>query len=286
MGFFYQALKKATGVATDTPEETLQADLEVRQPVETTPAPTISPRVRRRFDIKHPVESLVAFLSAPVEDQNMVAMEQCRVLRARIWEMTRNKGIKSLLMTSAMPGDGKTLLSVNLAFAMSQIEHAKVLLVDVDMRRPSVSRFLGLVPDKGLNTFLANGDSFDDVCWILNDSLDLVPTMTVEENSAELLHGKQMVHFLQEAKQRYDIIILDGPPLFPIVDAQVLAPLVDAAILVVREGKTPCEMARQAAEMIKPKFIGSILNGAEHNSKSAYYGGYYRYSNKPAKKKK
>ena len=284
MGFFYQALKKATGVETsDLPEENLTAEPEAAG-LDAPTAP-VRPRAHRRFDLKHPVESLVAFLSAPVDDRNMVAMEQCRVLRARIWETMRNKGMKSLLMTSAMPGDGKTLLSVNLAFAMSQIEHARVLLVDVDMRRPSISRFLGLVPDKGLNTFLANGSAFDDVCWTLNPSLDLVPTLPVEDNSAELLHGKQMVQFLNEAKQRYDVIIMDGPPLFPIVDAQVLAPLVDAAILVVREGRTPCEMARQAAEMIKPKFIGSILNGAEHGPKSGYYGGYYRYSNKPSKKK-
>jgi capsular exopolysaccharide synthesis family protein len=286
MGFFYQALKKATGVATETPEDTLQAEVDVRRSVTDTAIDPARQRARRRFDIKHPVESLVAYLSAPAEDQNMLAMEQCRVLRARIWETMRNKNLKTLLMTSAMPGDGKTLLSVNLAFAMSQIENARVLLVDVDMRRPSVSRFLGLVPDKGLNTFIERGDAFDDVCWTLSESLDLVPTMPVEENSAELLHGRQMIQFLNEAKQRYDVIIMDGPPLFPIVDAQVLAPLVDAAILVVREGKTPCDLARQAAELIKPKFIGSILNGAEQNTKSAYYGSYYRYSAKPSKKKK
>lgn len=287
MGFFYQALKKATGVATDAPEESVEIE-QGRDATgsETTAAPRAALPKRRRFlDIKFPLESLVAFLAPPIEDQNIAAMEQCRVLRARVWETMRNKNMKSILMTSAMPADGKTLLAVNLAFAMSQIENARVLLVDVDLRRPSVSKFLNIVPDKGLSSFIRNGDTFDDVCWAVNESLDLVPTLPIEENSAELLHGKRMVEFLQEAKQRYDLVLMDGPPLFPIVDAQVLAPLVDAAILVVRAGKTPYDLSRQAAEMLKSKFIGSILNGAEQGKKSAYYGGYYRYG-APVKKKK
>src|SRR3954470_11652012 len=99
MGFFYQALKKATGVATDTPEEALQNEVEVRERAMDYAAEAPKPKAHRKFDLKHPVESLVAFLSAPVEDQNMVAMEQCRILRARIWESMRNKGMKTLLMT-------------------------------------------------------------------------------------------------------------------------------------------------------------------------------------------
>ena len=89
-----------------------------------------------------------------------------------------------------MPAEGKTLMSVNLAFALSQIEGVRVLLVDVDLRRPSLAAFLGISPDKGLNTYIQNGDSFEDVCWELTPTLDIVPTLMVEENSAELLHGQ------------------------------------------------------------------------------------------------
>jgi capsular exopolysaccharide synthesis family protein len=290
MGFFYQALKKATGVATD-PQDDKDVAIDSRSAhgvAQTVAIGDLSgeSKAHRRFDVRHPIESLVAFLSPPIEDENIVAMEHVRVLRTRIWEILKTKNLKSLLMTSAMPAEGKTLLSVNLAFALSQIENVKVLLVDVDMRRPSVGRFVGLLPEKGLNTYLTGADAFDDVVWELSESLDLVPTMPVDDNSAELLHGKQMVQFLAEAKSRYDVILMDGPPLFPIVDAQVLAPLVDAAILVVRAGKTPYDLSRQAAELLRAKFIGSILNGSEMNKKSGYYGGYYnRYGGKPTKKK-
>jgi Mrp family chromosome partitioning ATPase len=140
--------------------------------------------------------------------------------------------------------------------------------------------------DRGLNSYLLKKHGFDEVCWELTPSLDVVPTLEVDENSAELLHSQKMVDFLRTAAERYDVILLDGPPLFPIVDAQVLAPLVDGAILVVRANKTPYDLSRQAADMLKSKFIGTVLNGADHASKSGGYGGYYgRYGSKEKKKK-
>ncbi len=287
MGFFYQALKKAAGVPTSPNEElvereqpTFEEDLRDKTAAAT---PTVKPH--RKLSLKFPLESLVAFLSPPVEDENVIAMEQCRVLRARIWETMRHKQFKSLLVTSAMPAEGKTLLSVNLAFALSQIENVRVLLVDADLRRPGLARFLGMMPDKGLNNFLKGDESFDDVCWTLNDSLDFVPTQPVEEDAAELLHGQRMVEFLREAKQRYDLILMDAPPLFPIVDAQVVAPLVDAAVMVVRAGQTSFDLSRQGADILKGKLIGSILNGADVGRKTAYYGGYYTRYGSQAKKK-
>jgi capsular exopolysaccharide synthesis family protein len=288
MGFFYQALKKAAGVPTSPTEELVEReqptfDEDLRDRTVAAPAKA---KPHRKLSLKFPLESLVAFLSPPVEDANVIAMEQCRVLRARIWETMRQKNFKSLLVTSAMPAEGKTLLSVNLAFALSQIENVRVLLVDVDLRRPGLARFLGLMPDKGLNSFLKGGESFDDVCWSLNETLDFVPTQPVEEDSAELLHGQQMIEFLREAKQRYDVVVMDAPPLFPIVDAQVLAPLVDAAVMVVRAGQTSFELSRQGADLLKGKLIGSILNGAEISKRSGYYGGYYGRYGKTAKKKK
>lgn len=289
MGFFYQALKKAAGVPTSANDEFVereQPSLEEDLRDNAIVAPP-KPRAHRRFDLKFPLESLVAFLSPPVEDENVIAMEQCRVLRARIWETMRNKQLKSLLITSAMPSEGKTLLSVNMAFALSQIENVRVLLIDADLRRPGAASFLGMMPDKGLNSFLKGSESFDDVCWTLNESLDFVPTQPVQEDSSELLHGQRMIDFLREAKQRYDVIVMDAPPMFPIVDAQVLAPLVDAAVMVVRAGQTSFDLSRQGADLLKGKLIGSILNGAETGKKTAYYGGYYtRYGSQAKKKKK
>src|SRR2546429_355844 len=123
MGFFYQALKKATGVPAGVQDEpsSVTESLTSLEIAENGSASAVSHETRshRRFDLKHPLESLVAFLSPPVEEENIVAMEQCRVLRTRIWEILRTKNMKSLLLTSAMPAEGKTILSVNLAVALS-----------------------------------------------------------------------------------------------------------------------------------------------------------------------
>jgi protein-tyrosine kinase len=291
MGFFYQALKKETGVASGTPEETAISVSREDAPTDRTVV-ELAERVfdqskkaiRQTFELKHPLESLVAFLSPPVADENIVAMEQCRVLRSRVRELMQAKKMRTILITSAMPAEGKTFLAANLAFAMSHIEKTRVLLVDADLRRPSVAHFLKMEPTAGLDSFLTGGHEFDEVCWSVTSSLDIVPTRQLDENSAELLHGQKMQDFLRIATERYDVVLLDGPPLFPIVDAQVLAPLVDGAILVVRANQTPFELSRSAADLLKSKFIGSVLNGAEHMAHSGYYGGYYgRYGSKAKK---
>jgi protein-tyrosine kinase len=293
MGFFYQALKKETGVASENPEEAGIAPAHERPAASNTATEVREPNsdrsykrpVKKSFAVKHPLENLVAFLAPPVVDENIIAMEQCRVLRTRVREAMLAKKMRSILITSAMPAEGKTFLSVNLAFAMSHIENAKVLLVDADLRRPSVAHFLKMEAHSGLGSFLTGKHEFDEICFSITSSLDVVPTQQVDENSAELLHSKRMQEFLHTATERYDVILMDGPPLFPIVDAQVLAPLVDGAILVVRAGKTPFDLSRRAADLLKTKLIGSVLNGAEHMGHSSYYGGYYggRYASKGKK---
>jgi protein-tyrosine kinase len=289
MGFFYQALKKESGIASDVPDPATAStgfeDSSEHRIAAASPE-AVSARHpkshKQTFELKHPVESLVAFLAPPVANENIVAMEQCRVLRSRVRELMKAKAMRTVLITSAMPAEGKTFLSVNLAFAMSHIEKTKVLLVDADLRRPSVAHFLKMEPNAGLDSFLTGRHQFDEVCWSLTPSLDVVPSRQLEENSAELLHSQKMQDFLRRAAEDYDVVILDGPPLFPIVDAQVLAPLVDGAILVVRANKTPFELSRRAADLLKSKFIGSVLNGAEHMANSGYYDGYYggRYAGK------
>jgi protein-tyrosine kinase len=284
-------LKKETGVASESTENA--ADLpSIEEAARHTTPPTVRSHAsetvgkasKQTFEVKHPLESLVAFLSPPVAKENIIAMEQCRVLRTRVRELMQAKKMRTILITSAMPAEGKTFLAANLAFAMSHIEKTRVLLVDADLRRPSVAHFLKMEARAGLDSFLTSTQDFDEVCWSVTPSLDVVPSRQLDENSAELLHGQRMQDFLRIATERYDVVLLDGPPLFPIVDAQVLAPLVDGAILVVRANQTPFELSRRAADLLKSKFIGSVLNGAEHMAQSGYYGGYYgRYGSKGKK---
>ena len=288
MDFLYQAIKKAAGVEEAPTKnvavevlpqpEPVRADLKLAQT--SNPAALDRPKKsapgRKTFEVKHPLDNLVAFLSHPVLEPNIAAMEQCRVLRARLREIINTRKVRSILLTSAMQGEGKTLLSVNLAYALSQIEGMKVLLVDADLRRPSVGSFLKMGKVEGLNKYLVDQAKFEDVCWKLTPSLDVVPTRELREDSAEMLQGNRIREFLAEATSNYNVVLLDGPPMFPIVDAQVLAQLVDGAVLVVRAHQTPFDSVRQAADLLRSKLIGTILNGIERLPDNHYYSGYMR----------
>jgi protein-tyrosine kinase len=295
MGFFYQAIKRATGQPVEeTPPHTPKAaESAVPSPqaaaasavaVETAPAPAIPARVleppRQTFTLKGQIEKLVAFLTPPILDPNILAMEQCRVLRTRLWEVMRARKVKTLLVTSAIPEEGKTVLAVNLAFALAQLEGVRVLLVDADLRKPSVGNFLKMTPPKGLNTYLRDGAAFEDVCWRVNSNLDVVPSLPLMEESAELLHSSRMQTFLQEVSRSYDIIVVDAAPLIPVADTQVLAPLLDGAVLACRAHSTPAELVKQSAEMLGSKLLGTILNGAKRPPQSRYYTGYLGKSTK------
>lgn len=282
MGFFYQAMKKATGVPVE-PEKSAEAAVPMPENTAVAVAvdePPVSERVPTRtvshsFEVQHPLQNLVAFLAPPILEANIAAMEQCRVIRTRLKDTMLARKAKSLLITSATPDEGKTLMTVNLGYALSQLEGMKVLMVDADLRKPSIHQFLGMPAGQGLHTFLQEPVSFHDVCWKLTPSLSVVPAGPMSGDSAEMLHGKRMQEFLQTAGQEFNVVLVDGPPLFPIVDAQVLAPLVDAAVLIVRAHQTPFDLARQATDVLKSKFIGAILNGVEHMPHHSYYGNYY-----------
>jgi len=298
MGFFYQAIKRATGQPADEPKpETARetaaaavamsaapAAIEASVAVEAPPQVSVPTRVveapKQTFALKGQLEKLVAFLTPPVLDPNILAMEQCRVLRTRLWEVMRARKIKTLLVTSAIPEEGKTVLAVNLAFALAQLEHVRVLLVDADLRKPSVANFLKMSPPKGLGNYLRDGVAFSDVCWRLNSNLDVVPTLPLMEESAELLHSSRMQAFLQEAGRDHEVIVVDAAPLIPVADTQVLAPLLDGAVLACRAHSTPAELVKQSADMLGSKLLGTILNGAKRPPQSRYYTGYLGKSTK------
>ena len=289
MGFFYQAMKKATGQPVeDAPETVVDLMPAVEEPTapaapfaSTTSAPipnVTAPRSaatatipRQRLQIPAKVEKLVAVLSPPVLDGHVSAMEECRLIRSRVREAMRARKAKTLMLTSSSAGEGKTLLSVNLAYALSQLENTRILLIDADLRRPAVSKFLSARPQFGLGDFLKGSVSFGDICYEVSKSLDVMPAGNPIEDSAELLPGQRMQALLAEASARYDLVLLDAPPVFPIADAQVLVGMVDAAALVVRADANSYELAVEAAEILKPKCIGTILNCARNVQHSDYY---------------
>lgn len=302
MGFFFQAIQKAVGA--EPAEQEQQATPVAVAPagngaVAAVPARVASPAVpapaapaaeqtvavvndnpfvrttRRPYQLPQTLERLVSVAAMPLVGGNIQAIEQSRVIRTRMVQLMKTRKLRSIMITSAMPSEGKSLTSCNLAFSMSQLQGKKVLLLDADLRKPTVSENLQIKVKKGLNTFLAGRATLDEVCLDPSPSITVLPTLPeIDSNSAELLHGDRMIGLMKWAVENYDYVIVDSPPLFPIADAQALSPLVDGAVLVVRADRTPYDLVTQAANVLEGKLVGTLLNGAKRMAHNRYYSSY------------
>jgi protein-tyrosine kinase len=208
------------------------------------------------------------------------AAEAFRMARTRVLHaLQAEQGGNLLAVTSARQGDGKTLVTVNLAIGLAKHPHLRVLLIDADLRRPAVSRVLGIEPQYGLSDYLEGRCSIED-CLVDPgiENLLLIPQVRRITASSELLSSDILVQFLEEMQRRHPdwLILLDCPPLLAVDDTLVLLRYVDGCLLVVREGSTRKTELRRAAELIgEQKFLGTILNFAESHKESGYYYYYY-----------
>jgi polysaccharide chain length determinant protein (PEP-CTERM system associated) len=216
-------------------------------------------------------ERLVVAHSGLDNQEDAYAREQFRMIRTRLVELMRVRPIRSIMVTSAMQGEGKTWVSANLAFSMSSLQNLRVLLVDADLRGAALGNLLKMNSRVGLSDYLVNGKNLSSVRVQIGTNLAVVPTARLEEGSAELLSGKRMRDFLEEAQRDHDLVILDAPPVLAVADAQVLAAMVDAAILVVRAGSSPYDLVRSAIDLLKPKTVGVVVNGVDRLPVKNYY---------------
>jgi len=185
-----------------------------------------------------------------------------------------------ILVTSSVPGEGKSYTSVNLALTISQEMDITVLLVDCDVAKQGVSRMLGLEKKCGVADVLESGElSIGDVLLQTDiPCLRVVPAGKQNDNFAEMLGSNRMLELVNEVASRYSdrIIIFDGPPLLSTPQAQILAGLVGQIVFVVEAGKTPQSMVDAALEMIpQDQAVGLVLNKVAGETDSANYYGYY-----------
>lgn len=180
-----------------------------------------------RYDRKSAHEAAV-MRSQPFGDQ----AEAYRRLRTNLRYLNLRGPNRSIVVTSSLPTEGKTTTSINLAWAMAE-GGARVLLVDADLRRPSVARHLGIEGTVGLTTVLIGEATVADVVQRWGDMLDVLPSGLVPPNPSELLDSTTMVELLADLASSYDVVILDSAPLLPVTDAAVLSRLTDGALVVV-----------------------------------------------------
>lgn len=203
--------------------------------------------------------------------------ETYRTLRTNIQFTALDTKEKLLVVTSAGMGEGKSTTITNLAVAIAETDK-KVLLIDCDMRRPTVHKIFRLSNTQGLSNYLIGQAPLEEVVAKEEGNLHILTSGTIPPNPSELLGSKKMESFLDEMKKEYDYILLDAPPVMAVTDAQILSTLSSGVILVVASGKAQRELAKRSKELLEAvgaKIIGAVLTCIDIKAGSKY--GYYQY---------
>ena len=211
--------------------------------------------------------------------------EAFRALRTSLLLSQADHPPQVILMTSALPREGKTTAAVNLAVTLAQLGD-KTLLVDADLRKPGINRALSLVDGKhaGLSSYLAGVSSLDliTVPHPAISNLEAIPTGPIPPNPADLLSSRRLTELITELRGRYKFVVIDSPPIMAATDAVILSVVVDGVLLVVRSGETPKEAFTRTRDLlvgVKCHMLGVVLNAVDSSSPDYYYSfRYYPYS--------
>ncbi|HWL26468.1 MAG TPA: CpsD/CapB family tyrosine-protein kinase [Ureibacillus sp.] len=202
--------------------------------------------------------------------------EQFRTIRANITFSMRKQGVKTLLVTSATPGEGKSTNAANLAVVFAQ-EGKRVLLIDADMRKPVMHYTFRLMNGVGLSNVLTTMDYFEySIQETFIDGLSVITSGPIPKNPAELLSSNNLKLLVKELEKQFDLIIFDAPPILAVSDAQILSNQCDGTILVVSAGKVDKSgviKAKTALQSSQANVLGVIVNNFKQ-AKGEYY--YYR----------
>lgn len=214
--------------------------------------------------------------------------EAYRTIRTNIEFSSLDKEMRLILITSSGPQEGKSTTSSNLALAMAQ-SGKKTLLIDCDLRKPTIHKKFKISNRIGLSNLLADGLKLSDVIFCFGKGMDVLTSGTIPPNPSEMLSSKKMKIFLQEASKVYDRIIIDSPPVNAVTDAQILATVTDGVVLVVGSGITEIDMAKRAKELlskVKANILGVVLNKTEAMERKYGKQYYYYYAEDGEKKRR
>jgi succinoglycan biosynthesis transport protein ExoP len=223
-------------------------------------------------------------LVTQVRPQSQMA-ESYRALRTSLLLSNLGAPPKVIMITSALPQEGKTTTSINCAVVLAQ-KGVRVLLIDADMRRPSIHKTLGMGPHSGLSNVLTGSTTLEQAITrsTILPNLFVLTAGTPPPNPAELLASSNMRDKLAELREQYDHIVIDTPPSLSVTDSVVLSPRADAVVLVIRSGQTTKQALRRARDIltqVNAKVVGVLLNAVDLSSPDYYY--YYEYKGKYAR---
>jgi capsular exopolysaccharide synthesis family protein len=300
MSRIHEALKKAeqeraAGQATQGSERQSERSV-VSSVIETAPPPsTVFPHPTSAHGVAEPAASPLQFDALWAKcaradwtpDPNAIVFEnadpffpgaeQFRTLRSRLYRMRESQPLQTILISSAIPAEGKTMVSTNLAFALVRQRGCRVLLIDADLRSPRVHTLLRAPANPGLADYLQKtATELEVIQRSGEEGLCLIPAGTHVTHPSELISSERMKEFLDRLRTAFDWIIIDSPPALPVADASVLGGMADGVLLIVRANSTPSEASQKACKELRDAhIIGVVLNTAEESSE---YNSYYSSS--------
>lgn len=203
-------------------------------------------------------------------DPKALITEQYKVLRTNVLLMNKHKPPKVLVMTSSLHSEGKTITALNLAIAVAQsTQKPRVLLIDADLRRGKVAKYLGVDQKVGLSEVLSGKAELIDALFKIDiDNLTFMADGQVPENPAELLSSEKMKHLIADVRMQFDHIIIDSPPIISVTDAGILGSQSDGVIMVIQSGRTQRGIVKRATELLHQshaQVMGHVLTNIEYH---------------------
>jgi capsular exopolysaccharide synthesis family protein len=201
--------------------------------------------------------------------------EQFRTIRTNLQHSVNTGKIKSIVITSARDGEGKSFAAANLAVTLAA-ENKRILLVDADFRKPSIHKIFKAENSRGLTTLLTNPSLSPKHLVIMNqvNNLYVLPSGPIPSNPSELLNSERMNDLINEMEAEYDLIIYDMPPVLSVTDAQIVSGKVDGTIFIISKGYVTEEDVTKAGELLSivdAKIIGAIINKVERSKRKYIY---------------
>jgi capsular exopolysaccharide synthesis family protein len=257
--------------------ETSPSAEEIRGEISLAVAPPPLPKSEVHFDLAAADRRIQSVL-----DPLTIVGEQYRMLRAKLSLLQKQKGIKTLLVTSCLPGEGKTFTACCLAGVFAQEPGRKVLLIDSDLRKPRAETTLGVSHNddepQGFSQVLRGEKNAEDVL-LTSAKMDfyLLPAGPIPDDPAELLSSPNLEKTLKRMAGMFDWVVIDSPPIVGLADSSLLVNLCDAVLLIVRQGKTPSKVAKDAVQRLgREKICGVVMNRSRNARSNKYYYQYYR----------
>lgn len=218
---------------------------------------------------------------------NSLSAEAYKTLRTNIEQITSIDNIKTILITSSISGEGKSTVAGNLAISLSKNNH-KVLVIDCDLRRPSLHNKFNIENEYGVGEVLLGDNELKSAIKKIDSRLSVLTAGKIKNDTAELFATENMKQLLDEVRITYDYIIIDSAPIIPVADTSVLARVIDAAVLVVRANKSIEKLVIQGYEKLKKtsiKILGTVSNDSKRKSMNKFYMQYLINSKSRVRKK-